>query len=311
MSYFWGSSAPAAPFDPVADMITYGRLGHLTPEQEEKLAQFKKEITDEGIYNEQRHSDHLLLRFLRARKFDLAASKLMFTNYVTWRKEKGIDEIIDSWDLPQWAQVREIYPRFYHQVDKCGRPIYIEQLGKLDIAKLFSVITLEEMSRNHVYEYERLINYRLPSCSEKANRPLEQSFSIIDLKGVSLSQFYSAFNVVKEASSVAQDYYPEMLGKMFIINAPTLFSGLWVMVKPYLDEATVKKISILGGPQYYLPELKKYVDEDKIPSTMGGTCNCEGGCENSDLGPWSDGSVPGFPQDRYERLRNKYFLKKQ
>lgn len=35
---------------------------------------------------------------------------------------------------------------------------------------------------------------------------------------------------------------------------------------------------------------------------FGGSCDCEGGCEHSDIGPWNDGSIPGFPKKEYERL---------
>lgn len=54
-------------------------------------------------------------------------------------------------------------------------------------------------------------------------------------------------NFVKLAASIGQDYYPEMLGKMFIVNAPMLFSGAWTMVKVFLDKRTVEKISILSS----------------------------------------------------------------
>jgi hypothetical protein len=37
------------------------------------------------------------------------------------------------------------------------------------------------------------------------------------------------------------------MGQMFIINAPLLFSGVWAIVKGFLDERTRKKISIQGS----------------------------------------------------------------
>jgi hypothetical protein len=81
------------------------------------------------------------------------------------------------------------------------------------------------MMKNHVYEYEKLVQYRLPACSQHRKRHIEQSVVIMDLKGVSLSVFGSVYGIVKQAAAVAQNYYPEMLGKMYIINAPMLFTG--------------------------------------------------------------------------------------
>lgn len=34
---------------------------------------------------------------------------------------------------------------------------------------------------------------------------------------------------------------------MFIVNAPMLFTGVWAVVKGFLDEKTRNKIKILGG----------------------------------------------------------------
>ena len=91
------------------------------------------------------------------------------------------------------------------------------------------------------------------------------------------------------ASQVGQDYYPETMGNLFIVNAPMLFSGIWKICKGFLDEVTRKKIKILGGT--FLPTLLQHADEESIPSFLGGKCTCseyEGGCLRSYAGPWND-----------------------
>lgn len=80
-------------------------------------------------------------------------------------------------------------------------------------------------------------------------------------------------NFVKSASAIAQDYYPEMLGRMLIINAPSLFSFAWKTIKGFLDKKTVSKISILGTD--YQGELLSLVAPENIPDFWkGGTCHC-------------------------------------
>ena len=44
---------------------------------------------------------------------------------------------------------------------------------------------------------------------------------------------------------------------MFIVNAPLLFSGVWAIVKPWLDENTKGKITILSSQ--YETQLAEYV----------------------------------------------------
>ncbi|TPX65758.1 hypothetical protein SpCBS45565_g04929 [Spizellomyces sp. 'palustris'] len=281
-----------------------GRLGHLTPQQEETLAQFKKELAAEGYYDPEKHDDHCLLRFLRARKFQIPAAKKMWTDYQNWRKEFGTDDILHNFDFPEYPVVKKFYPRFYHKTDKLGRPIYIEQLGGVDVKQLFAVTNIDRMLKNHVYEYEKLVHYRLPACSKKSGRYLEQSCTILDLKGVYITQFPSVANLVKQVSTIAQNYYPEMLGKMYIINAPMLFTGVWSVVKGFLDEVTVSKINILGSS--YKSKLLETIDESSLPKFFGGTCECAGGCQHADQGPWNDGTVEGYPQEELEKFNRLY-----
>ena len=45
---------------------------------------------------------------------------------------------------------------------------------------------------------------------------------------------------------------------MFILNAPMLFTGVWAIVKMWIDDKTKEKIHILGSN--YKKELLKYID---------------------------------------------------
>ena len=101
-----------------------------------------------------------------------------------------------------------------------------------------------------------------------------------------MTNFYSVKDYVFAAASIGQDRYPETLGKFYIINAPWAFSAVWSVIKPWLDEVTVKKIDILGGG--YKDELLKQIPADSLPKQYGGTCECAGGCSLSDAGPWNN-----------------------
>jgi hypothetical protein len=142
------------------------------------------------------------------------------------------------------------------------------------------------MLTNLAVEYERLADPRLPACSRKAGKLLETCCTIMDLKGVGVSKFSSVYNYVSQASTISQNYYPERLGKLFLINAPWGFSTVWSIIKGWLDPVTVKKIHILSSD--YKKELMSHVDPESLPIAFGGTCSCEGGCEYSDAGPWRD-----------------------
>ncbi|KAJ5095554.1 Cellular retinaldehyde binding/alpha-tocopherol transport [Penicillium alfredii] len=259
-----------------------GHPGHTTPEQDAKVHQFRAELEQLGYTD--RLDTLTLLRFLRARKFDVEAAKTMFTTTEKWRKEFGTNDLARTFDYKEKEQVFQYYPQYYHKTDKDGRPVYIEKMGKIDLNAMYKITTGERMLQNLVTEYEKLSDPRLPACSRKAGKLLETCCSIMDLKGVGITSVPSVYGYVKQASDISQNYYPERLGKLYLINAPWGFSSVFSVVKGFLDPVTVNKIHVLGSG--YQKELLSQVPAENLPAEFGGSCNCEGGCEFSDMGPW-------------------------
>ena len=151
---------------------------------------------------------------------------------------------------------------------------------------MYKITTAERMIQNLVVEYEKLADPRLPACSRKSGALLETCCSIMDLKGVGLSKVSSVYSYVKEVSAISQNYYPERLGKLYLVNAPWGFSSVFNFVKGFLDPVTVQKIHVLGSG--YRTELLGQVPAENLPKLLGGTCECQGGCALSDLGPWKE-----------------------
>jgi len=263
-----------------------GHPGNTTPEQDEKVEQLRKELLEAG-YTE-RLDTHCMLRFLRARKFVVADSKKMFIDCEEWRKTFGVDKIMADFNYVEKPKVFEFYPQYYHKSDKDGRPVYIEQLGKIDLAQMLKITTEERMLQNLVYEYEKLADPRLPACSRKSGKLLETCCTIMDLKGVGVTSIPQVYGFVTKVSGISQNYYPERLGKLYIINAPWGFSSVFSFIKNFLDPVTVQKIHVLGSG--YQSTLLEQIPAENLPKMFGGSCACDGpgGCPLSDAGPWKE-----------------------
>ena len=151
---------------------------------------------------------------------------------------------------------------------------------------MYKITTAERMLQNLVVEYEKLADPRLPACSRKAGSLLETCCTIMDLKGVGISKVGSVYSYVQRASAISQNYYPERLGKLYLVNAPWGFSTVFSVVKSFLDPVTVQKIHVLGSS--YHKQLLDHVPAEHLPKILGGTCECPGGCALADLGPWKD-----------------------
>jgi len=59
------------------------------------LEEFKRYLREHSVTDHPQYDDYYLLRFLRARKFDMEKTKLMFHNFLDWRKEHDVDNIIE------------------------------------------------------------------------------------------------------------------------------------------------------------------------------------------------------------------------
>jgi len=197
-----------------------------------------------------------------------------------------VDNLTRTFNYTEKKDIFKYYPQYYHKTDKDGRPVYIEHLGKIDLAAMQKITTDERMLQNLVVEYEKLADPRLPACSRKSGYLLETCCSIMDAKDVSISSAPSVYGYLQRAAAISQNYYPERLGKLYIINAPWGFGAIFSFVKRFLDPVTVKKIHVLGSG--YQKDLLSQIPSENLPKVLGGTCECEGGCMFSDLGPWKD-----------------------
>lgn len=281
-----------------------------TAHELEILEKFRSDIVEEGLLNEGDTigtDDETLLRFLRARKFDLKQSKQMFRDCQNWRKTVegvGIDELyrkIDPFDFPERDAIFECWPMWFHKTDKQGRPLNVHFFGGMDVRKLYKVCSPQRHWESFLVNCELLPREVLPACSRAAGKHIGGTFVIVDLKGFSFNQFWQMRHLVNSAFQVSQDYYPETMGQLAIVNAPSSFTMIWSMIKPWISKETADKVDILGAD--YAQVLLKQIDAENLPKSLGGTCTCEneGGCPISGAGPWMEGRVGWGPKAQARR----------
>ena len=96
-------------------------LGQLSPIQESQLVQLKSWVSE--LLKGKVPSDPILLRFLRARDFNVEKAREMLSHSLVWRKKHGVDKILLEYELP--PVVKDYFPGGWHMHDKEGRPTFI------------------------------------------------------------------------------------------------------------------------------------------------------------------------------------------
>ncbi|KDN40101.1 CRAL/TRIO domain-containing protein [Tilletiaria anomala UBC 951] len=221
-----------------------------------------------------------LLRWLRARNWDLDAAKEMYAKAHNWKFDKaGLDlerKLAQGWVFEQEEDVAANGWRMYfHKTDKLGRPIFIQDLSNINTSTIFSIVTPEQIIEKFAVTLEGAMRYRYFECSKAAGRVVEDNFMILNVEGLGLSTFWTMKNQLQELISILDNNFPELSGRVQIINAPWVFATIFGYIKGWLPPATREKVDIKGAD--YRETLLEFIREEDLPKSMFGKCTCVGG----------------------------------
>ncbi|XP_060531366.1 uncharacterized protein LOC132705001 [Cylas formicarius] len=197
----------------------------------------------------QYHNDFSLRRYLKAFKtVDNAFQAVLKTN--KWRKEYGVANLNE--ETPEIKKNLEANKaRILKHRDMQGRPvIYIP-------GKYHNVNTrdLDELTKFIVYCLEE-------ACKKCFEEVVDNLCIVFDLKDFGLNSM--DYQLTKNLIWLLSRHYPERLGVCLIINAPTIFSGCWAIIRGWLDENTASKVTFVNSEM----DLCEYLIPDILPTDI-------------------------------------------
>jgi hypothetical protein len=235
----------------------WGNLGHLSERKQGCLAQFREEIKQEeidSIKSPHESNDHVCLRYLRARKFDVAAALECMRGAVEWRRSFGMDryKYMSTSQLLEDKIDRDYlvsqYPVGIKGHDRCGRPLFFKLYGRMNPEVVEERITAREAAKWETLNTEKLC-YLFALNSGLLGYHVQEALVIIDLDHLSGYKVFNSYvrNVMKYCGEFIDDNYAETLGGCLVINAPWYVSGLWAVIKGFMHERTRSKFQIMGS----------------------------------------------------------------
>ncbi|KAL3981956.1 PRELI-like family protein [Acanthocheilonema viteae] len=250
-------------------------LGQLSTLEESRLCELKYGLQD--TLKGKLPNDAHLLRFLRARDFDVARASDMVQKSVKWRKQHNVDKILQEFETP--PIFKQFFPGCWHYNDKEGRPVFVLRLGKLDMKGLLRTCGMETIMKFTLSVVEQGL-IKTAKATKMLGAPISTWTLLVDLEGLSMRHLWRpGIQALLRIIEVAEAHYPETMGLVLIARAPRVFPVLWTLISPFIDENTRKKFMINAG-EPVICELRKYIEEQYIPEFLGGTCSCmapEGG----------------------------------
>ncbi|CAH2048909.1 unnamed protein product, partial [Iphiclides podalirius] len=244
-------------------------LGELTPMQESRLLQLRKWIAD--LQKGKVPSDTTLLRFLRARDFNVEKAREMLSQSLLWRKKHQVDRLLSEYETPE--VVKQYFPGAWHHHDKDGRPLYILRLGQMDVKGLLKSIGEDGLLKLTLHVCEEGLKL-LEEATRSSEHAVQAWSLLVDLDGLNMRHLWRpGVRALLRIIQIVEANYPETMGRVLIVRAPRVFPILWTIVSTFIDENTRSKFLFYGGKDYLQPGgLLDYIPKDLIPDFLGGPC---------------------------------------
>ncbi|KAF5456897.1 hypothetical protein F2P56_026319 [Juglans regia] len=246
-------------------------------ENPEKEAQeVSKEVEEVSIWGvpllKDDRTDVILLKFLRARDFKVKDAFVMIRNTIKWRKEFGIDALIDQDLGDEWEKVV-----FMHGFDREEHPVCYNVYGEFQNKEVYAKAFSDEEKR------AKFLRWRIQFL-ERSIRKLDFSpggvctiFQVNDLKNSPGPAKRELRLATKQALQLLQDNYPEFVAKQVFINVPWWYLAFYTILSPFLTQRTKSKF-VFTGPSKTAETLFKYISPEQVPVQYGGLsvdyCDC-------------------------------------
>ena len=115
---------------------------------------------------------------------------------------------------------------------------------------------------------KRMHNIKLAG-SKQYGKMIYKHCLVMDLDRFNAKQFVKDRKFHEQNTKDISDLFPEVLHRLYIINAPWAFRSAWKVIQTFLHPITVEKTKILGKD--YIDELQRDINLDMIPYKFGGS----------------------------------------
>ena len=179
----------------------------------------------------------------------------------------------DPAKAPSWHRwMGTVLPFELFGTCRSGVPITFVGLGRMDLTGIQREIGIDRLEQKMVMQNDAFIDLArregLRRSSENECVVAHGGVFVIDCDGFG-RRHLGEVRIFKRCAAALKVLHPERQRKTFIVRAPRVFAVFWKIVRVFLDERIISKISILGVNDDLTP-LVDEVGADYLPSLFGG-----------------------------------------
>ncbi|XP_070205227.1 retinal-binding protein-like isoform X2 [Littorina saxatilis] len=231
--------------------------------REAALIKFKDKIAD---VHKASHDDYVLHKWLKARAYDVDKAADMYRTSMAYRQKMGVDRLTAEYQPPE--VLKKYLTGGFCGHDKEGSPVRVELYGHLDMKGLMYSAKKVDLEKTKLLQCENTLK-DWQEESKKRGKRVDGLTVIFDMEGVSSKMLWRpGLQMYLHLVKVLEDNYPEMMKRMFVVNAPRIFPLLYKLARPLISEDMKNKIHVLGG--HFKDTLLQYIDAEELPVYLGG-----------------------------------------
>ncbi|XP_035714226.1 SEC14-like protein 2 isoform X2 [Folsomia candida] len=212
--------------------------------------------------------DIYLVRWLRARNFNIHDAELMLINNLEWRKENGIDTILDE----DWSDFEKDFPFDIQGCDKEGRPVITVPVGDWDIRKAVLAGKQKRTMRYFDKLFEEITTYI--RISQEKGENVKQYDLIVEMSNYNLINQGCAMciPIYHHFLQTYANYYPGTGHSTTLVNVPNIFLTLWEILIPF--RSSRDEFHMYGKNTIeWQAALLKFIDKAQLTKAFGGVRN--------------------------------------